>query len=183
MRYGSESYGTSHGTRGVLRSRATESRVRYKGSQCGIYGGKSRTVWQVFRRVCKDAPSALLASSCVSVRMYVGMYHRDSHWTDFHEIWYWRLLLKICLGNPTSVKWDKSIGHFTLAIGTFCVLTASCTELSDQHYGREHFWLHVATSCILYVPSRSAQSSAKKLRDFILFISAHWYHYFTKNSD
>ena len=44
----------------------------------------------------------LLASPCSSV-LSVRMYQQRGpppHWTDFREIWCWRLLWKICVQNP-----------------------------------------------------------------------------------
>jgi hypothetical protein len=36
-----------------------------------------------------------------------------SHWTDFHEIWYLRILRKSVKKIQVALKSDKNIGHFT----------------------------------------------------------------------
>ena len=48
----------------------------------------------------------LLTSSCPSVRTY----QRDSHWTDFREIWYWRYDLVQLLAqlHICARSWNKS---------------------------------------------------------------------------
>jgi hypothetical protein len=94
------------------------------------------TLWQGFRPVCKDAQSPLLALSCVSVCLYVRMYHRDSHWTDFHEIWYWRLMFKTCQGNSRSAKTKQILRplYTKTKVSIFYVMTARYIQLSDYYY-------------------------------------------------
>jgi len=47
-------------------------------------------------------------------RMLVHICQRVSHWTNFFETWYWRLLLK-CVDEPQIwLQSDKSFGHFAL---------------------------------------------------------------------
>ena len=50
----------------------------------------------------------LLASSCLSVRME----QHDSHWTDFHEIWYLGILWKSVAKIQVTLKWDKNKGFY-----------------------------------------------------------------------
>ena len=66
-----------------------------------------------FGRVRADSEMRLLPSSCVRlfVRLSVRMYHqRGSHWMDFREIWYWRLLQKSVEEHQISSKSDNNIG-------------------------------------------------------------------------
>ena len=54
----------------------------------------------------------LLASSCLSVRPFAGK-QLDSHWTDFHELWY-LIIFRNTVGNiQVSLKSYKNNGHFT----------------------------------------------------------------------
>jgi hypothetical protein len=46
---------------------------------------------------------------CPSVRPSVRMEHLDSHWTDFHEIWYLRIFEKL----SRKFTSDKNNGYFT----------------------------------------------------------------------
>jgi len=56
-----------------------------------------------------------LASSFPSVRPYVLMYQRGSHWTDFREVFYWRLLWKSVEKIHIWLKSDKNVGHYVLS--------------------------------------------------------------------
>jgi hypothetical protein len=62
----------------------------------------------VFRRVCKICEKRLLAS-CPSVRLSaVG-----SHWTDFHDIWYFSIFRKSVEKIQILLKSDKNNRHYT----------------------------------------------------------------------
>ena len=50
-----------------------------------------------------------LPKSCQSVRLH----QRGSHWTDFREIWYWRLPWKSVVKILIRLKWGKNACHFT----------------------------------------------------------------------
>ena len=63
----------------------------------------------VVRRFSVTREKRLLASSCVSVRMYQFC----SHWSDFRDVWFWRLLLKCVEKIKICLKSDKKITHFT----------------------------------------------------------------------
>jgi hypothetical protein len=52
----------------------------------------------------------LLASSCVSVRIQ----QLGSHWLDFHENWYLRIVRKYVEKIKFCLKSDKNQGYFTL---------------------------------------------------------------------
>jgi hypothetical protein len=47
------------------------------------------------------------------VRLSVRIYQRGSHWTNFCEIWNWRLLWKVCWENKIWLKSAKNVAHFT----------------------------------------------------------------------
>jgi len=55
---------------------------------------------------------SFLASSFLPVRLSVCLYQHGSHWTDFLEIWYWRLLRKLAEKLQISLQLDKNIGYF-----------------------------------------------------------------------
>lgn len=54
----------------------------------------------------------LLWHVCLSVHMY----HLSSHRTDFHEIFYWNILLKSVQKTHIWLKVDKNIWHLTLRL-------------------------------------------------------------------
>jgi len=54
----------------------------------------------------------LLASSHL-FSLFNGMYQSASHWTNFHEIWYWGLLQKYLKKLQIWSSSAKNIGHFT----------------------------------------------------------------------
>jgi hypothetical protein len=55
-----------------------------------------------------------LASSCLSVRLSVGMEQLDSIWKDLHEISHLYIFRKSVEVIQVSLKSDKNNGHFTL---------------------------------------------------------------------
>jgi len=65
----------------------------------------------------EKAPIGFVMSVCLSVRMCP----LGSHWTDFREIWYFKLLLRSAFKFPNLVKSRQNIGHFTWRL-TFILL-------------------------------------------------------------
>jgi len=63
-----------------------------------------------YARDSMNRKKRLLASSCLFVHPSAWMYR---YWTDFLEIWYWRLLRKYVEKLQTWIKWDNNIGCFT----------------------------------------------------------------------
>ena len=57
-----------------------------------------------FWRVRKLTKKRLLASSCLSVRTFLCMEELGSHWTDFYEIWYLRIISKIRRESSSFIK-------------------------------------------------------------------------------
>ena len=53
-----------------------------------------------------------LSNVCPSFRPSVRMEQLGSHWTDFHEIWFW-IFRNSVRKNQVSLKMDKRIGYFT----------------------------------------------------------------------
>jgi len=48
-----------------------------------------------------------------------------SHWTDFHEIWYFVIFLKSDAKIQVSLKSDKNNGHFTGHQSTIFIISHS----------------------------------------------------------
>jgi len=68
--------------------------------------------WLVFRRARFICEKRLLGSSCVPVRPFVCMEQLGSHWTDFHEIWYWGSKYKVIPSSQTTLwfNWPPIVG-------------------------------------------------------------------------
>ena len=80
-------------------------------------------IFYVFRRVRKMQKATITFVLSLSV---LRMGQLGSHWTDFHEIWYWKFFEKFVENIKVSLKRDTNI------IGTL----------------HEHLY----TSCIIYLP-------------------------------
>ena len=66
--------------------------------------------WRLdFYASSQNCDTRLLASSCLSVRMQ----QLDSHWTDFHEIWYLGISWKSVEKIQVSLKSGVNNGSFT----------------------------------------------------------------------
>ena len=73
-----------------------------------------------FQARSQDCEKRLLASSCLSVCMYVRpsvgpsahMVQLGSHWTDFYEIWYLRIFRKSVEKIHVSLKSNNDNGFF-----------------------------------------------------------------------
>ena len=63
----------------------------------------------IFKARSQNYEKRLFASSCPSVRME----HFDSHWTDFHEIWYLSIFRKYVGKIQVWLKSDKNNGYVT----------------------------------------------------------------------
>jgi len=68
-----------------------------------------------FRHVCKIADSDYQLRHVLrhSVRLSVRMEQLDSHWADFHEIWYLSIFGKSVAKIQVPLKSDKINGYFT----------------------------------------------------------------------
>jgi len=64
----------------------------------------------------------VLASSCPSVLPSVRMEKVGSHWVDFHEILYLRVLLKSVEKNSISLQSDNNVGTVHEHLRTFVTL-------------------------------------------------------------
>jgi hypothetical protein len=53
--------------------------------------------------------------SRLSVRLSFRMENLGSHWTDFHEIWYYSIFRNSVQKIQISFKLDKNNGYFTLS--------------------------------------------------------------------
>ena len=75
-------------------------------------------------------------SVCPSVRMH----QHGSNWTDFHQIWHWRLLWKSVARIQIWLKSSESIGHFTRKLKYVLLLPATLdrrkSALIDWNYIR-----------------------------------------------
>jgi hypothetical protein len=63
-----------------------------------------------FKHFCKIVKSDY---QVCHVRPSIGMKQLDSHWTDFHEIWYLNSFWKSVKKCQVSLTWDKNNGYFT----------------------------------------------------------------------
>jgi hypothetical protein len=63
----------------------------------------------IFKARSQNYEKQLFASSCPSVRME----HFDSHWKDFHEIWYLSIFRKYVWKIQVWLKSDKNNGYMT----------------------------------------------------------------------
>jgi hypothetical protein len=85
--------------------------VKWSISLCVFYSScllRSLTFLGAFAKLRKATVSFVM-----SVRLSVRMEQLGSHWTDFHEIWYWRIFRKSVEKIQVSLKSDKSKGYFT----------------------------------------------------------------------
>ena len=55
----------------------------------------------------------LVCHVCLSVCLSVHVKQLDSHWTDFHDIWYLSIFRKFVDKFQVSLKSDKNKGYFT----------------------------------------------------------------------
>jgi hypothetical protein len=101
-----------------------------------------------FRQSCvlyarsKNCENRLLASLCKSVRLE----QLGSHWTDFHEIWYFSFFRKYVENIQVWLQSDKSNGYFTwrtvyiydkfrwILLGMGSVSDKSCREKQNTHF-------------------------------------------------
>ena len=61
----------------------------------------------------QNCEKRLLASSCLSVRLYVRMEQLAPHWTNFHGILYFSIFRKSVQKFQILSQSDKNDGHFT----------------------------------------------------------------------
>ena len=87
-----------------------------------------------------------------SVRLY--SYQVSSHWTDFREIWYWRLLWKSVEKLQILLKSERNVGDFTWRRWYACLYCWQQFEIfcgSTIH--REHVvsfsWQHIEYFCVI----------------------------------
>jgi hypothetical protein len=66
--------------------------------------------WSV-RKIAKKATISFVISVCMSVHMELGF-----HWTDFHEVWYFRIFRTSVEKIEVSLKCDKNNAYFTKAV-------------------------------------------------------------------
>ena len=85
------SYPWDDGSKGVL---TLDQRIVLRGSLVVLLVRSPRALSEVCRHFRKIAKSELPASSYLSVRPSVRKERLVSHWTDFHEIWYWLISRK-----------------------------------------------------------------------------------------
>ena len=77
-------------------------------------------IHHLFGRVRKICGNRLLAFSCASVCPSLRMEKLGSHWTDFHEMWYW---------SSFENLFEKSKTHWNLTRTTGTLLEDQCTLL------------------------------------------------------
>ena len=100
-----------------------------------------------FQVLSQNCEKRLLASSCLSVRME----QLSSHWTDFHEIRYLSIFLKICREKSVhvSLKLDKNIGYLTrrrISIYDNIQLNSFCNEKCCRKIDRKKIKTHILYS-------------------------------------
>jgi hypothetical protein len=100
-------------------------------------------------------------SFVMSVRQSGCRMELDSHWTDFNEMWYFRLFRKSVEKSQVPSKSDKNNGYFTRRLFTFMTISRwivlrmrnvsnnSCTENQDTHTLSVQ-WLFFRKSCRLW---------------------------------
>ena len=68
--------------------------------------------FRCIRKIAKKTTSYVM-SVHMSVRLSARTEQLNSHWTDFHEIWYLGIFWKYVKKIQDSLKLDKNKGHFT----------------------------------------------------------------------
>jgi hypothetical protein len=73
----------------------------------------------------------------VSVHLSARMEQLSSHWTDFHEIWYFGIFLNSVKKIQDFLKWDKNKGHCTWRPIYIFIISRSfllrMRNVSDKH--------------------------------------------------
>ena len=70
-------------------------------------------IMQFFQARSQNCGKRLSASSCLAVRPCVRMVQHDSHWTNFHEVWYSSVFRKSVEKTQVPLESDKNNGCFT----------------------------------------------------------------------
>jgi hypothetical protein len=71
-------------------------------------------------------------SFVMSVRMSVHMEQLSSHWTDFHEVWCFRIFRKSVEKIEISLKSDKNNAYFTKAVEDIKTLILYSINFSEN---------------------------------------------------
>jgi len=107
----------------------------------------------LFSAPSQNCEKWLLASSCLSVRPSVSMEQLGFHWTDFHKIWYLKVLKKSVEKIQVSLKSDKNRGYFYMKTNIHFFITSrsfflrmrnvsdkSCKENQNTKFGSVTFF-------------------------------------------
>ena len=89
----------------------------------------------------------------LSVRPHVST---RPHWTDFHGIWYWKLLLKVCQGNQNLVEMGWNTGKLIWRpkyIGLYIFESSTKYFVTAQREGA-HCCLSMTTLKKFYIADR-----------------------------
>ena len=87
--------------------------------------------------------------------MSVGVYQHDSHWTDFHEFWYWVLLRKYLEKTKFGLNWTTMLGNLFEDPSTYVLLSVEwVNEINNLGWDFSRFRRkpQLASSCLFLGP-------------------------------
>ena len=120
--------------RGVVRCPVVSARIRVRRGERNclafslLFSGHPVLIGPL-RMQSRKARGRFFMSVCLSVRIY----KLGCHWTEFREMWYWGLTLKLAEKTQIFLKIWKKVRCFTWKRKYVCIVDI-CNNTSGTHY-------------------------------------------------